>query len=658
VKGDHPDDEEHMRDWNVFQKWEYPAELAFFENDKRLILNQVIGLKLHGGMTRTYPEKSFQLVARKKYGEKRLNYQFYPEKEIPKFKRIVLRTSGNDFRNTRFRDALSAEVAEEIGLDHQSYRYCILLINGEYWGIYNIREKLNEEFLKDNYGAHPDSTDILQGYKTVEHGSGEAYEHLLHYMKYNDPAFKENYDSITKLMDVDNYMKFMIVQLFISNIDSRGNIRFWRASNLDGRFRWILYDTDYGYGLSMKYNANFLHQRTSVDNIKWYNPKWCTFIMRRLLRNPQFKVDFINQYAYYMSTSLHTDSLLNKIDHLKSLLHPEMKRHLKDRNISERRWLASAGFVEEFVTKRPDYVYKYLQKEFELYDPLLFKIYNPQIPGTVLKISGNVFKDSVFEGKFFKNLPFDVEFVSNRFYSFKGWYGYSDTTSLITIKTTNDSVILTPVIERVKKSDLEEKIILNEIYFKYDSALLRYIPDWFELHNRTDQNLELNGFCLHINGHEYWLSDTAFLEDDSYQIFRCKNLLQRDTSFYTTGNFEQDQLYRNTYYLFDDKGAIVDSVLISRTSGKGEFTYSLKSPELDNDIAENWMLTINDTTPGKTNVIFIPPSNTSINTQVCEPTLYYQAQTLLTLVIFIISILVIITAILFLIKDHKDRKAK
>ena len=145
--------------------------------------------------------------------------------------------------------AFLTSLAPESDLDVQKSSPCHLFINSEYWGVYNIREKINKYYIDNNYSCGINGIDILQGYKTVDEGSSGDYQDLLNFLKKNSLSDQKNYQYIKQKMDVRNFINFWIHQIFYANNhDVRGNIRFWKSDSLDNKFRWIVYDTDLGTG--------------------------------------------------------------------------------------------------------------------------------------------------------------------------------------------------------------------------------------------------------------------------------------------------------------------------------------------------------------------------------------------------------------------------
>ena len=91
------------------------------------------------------------------------SHEIFPQKNISAYKQLVIRTSGNDYKGSRFKDVLNAYLARNMGLDYMAYQPIQMFVNGQYWGLYNLREKVNEHYLYENHGAHKDSSSIVMG---------------------------------------------------------------------------------------------------------------------------------------------------------------------------------------------------------------------------------------------------------------------------------------------------------------------------------------------------------------------------------------------------------------------------------------------------------------------------------------------------------------
>ncbi len=235
---------------NFWQDWEIPAYLEFFETDQTHGFGESAGMKITGAWSRGYPQKSLAVFFRGEYGHKTLSYRLFPDQDIEIYDEFVLRNSGNDWGETFMRDGLMTTLGRQIGLEAQAYRPVVVYLNGIYWGIHNLREKVNEDFLAAHFPVDPDNLDMLEDDMIILEGDDEHYRDLMQIVTGQDVSRPEIYAEIDHRMDIENYIDYEIFEIFIGNTDWPGNnIKYWRPRSSDGKWRWILFDTDFGFGL-------------------------------------------------------------------------------------------------------------------------------------------------------------------------------------------------------------------------------------------------------------------------------------------------------------------------------------------------------------------------------------------------------------------------
>ena len=391
--------------------WRDIEKRAFYEYfDKgALAVAQGCGLKIFGGMTRQNREKSLRVIARTKYGKGRFKYKFFPTKELDDFNSIILRISGNDLNGTRFLDMMNSSIAADMGIDYMAYQPSVLFVNGEYWGIHNLREKVNEDYLEKNHGSDVSSTDLLIGNSSAQHGSADYYESLLEYLEKINDSTGNAMDSVRSRMDIDNFLKYSVLQTHIVNVDSRGNIRYWRSENLDNKFRWIFYDSDLSF---YSFNLDFLQKKLSPVETDWYNPPWSTLILRKLLSVKSIRDRFITEYCFQLSTVLAPDSLQARILRFKHWLEPEIERHTKRRgfNQTKRNWESHVNRLLLFAQKRYETAYLHLQSNFALEGSYRLQISgSPQSPLHSIRLNDKMIRSFPFQGKFFSGIEMTIE---------------------------------------------------------------------------------------------------------------------------------------------------------------------------------------------------------------------------------------------------------
>ncbi len=343
---------------------ERPVHVAFYERDG-LALSFDAGFEIIGGTSYKEPQKSFAFHLRKEYGPEEINYPLFDGNEVTSFKHFLLRTSGQDQYMTKIRDAfIHKAVKDVIDIEVMDSRPCVVYINGEYWGLYNIREKVNEDYLASHHGVDPDQVDLLVWNGLALEGSNEAYKALVKYVETHDMRNQEHYEYVTSQIDVDNLIDYLIVESYFGNTDT-GNIKFWRDQN-GGKWRWILYDMDW---------ALFMTTYTWNNITDIFNPNgmgfadWIdTTLHVNLLKNDRFKEEFIKRYALYTRTYFHPDRLLPIYDAMVAEIESEMPRQVERWSKNYLPWEDHVAFMREIILEKPEVEKKHLQSFFGLSD--------------------------------------------------------------------------------------------------------------------------------------------------------------------------------------------------------------------------------------------------------------------------------------------------
>lgn len=419
------------RNWN--QGWEYPANFELYETDQSMVLNQGVGIEIFGGCSRLFDQKSLAVHARNRYGDGSLSHQIFPEKNIDSFESIILRNSGQDWFRTMYRDAMIQTVIRQgMDVDYQAYRPAVLFLNGAYWGIHNIREKMNEAYIENNHGYERGEFDFLEGPAIPSHGSADHYNNLLNFASSQDMTQASNLMLVDTWMDVDQYLDYQAAEIFIANADwPLGNIRFWRPNTNTGRWRWMVYDTDLsfgGHGSGRNY-SNTLAQATDPNGPEWPNPPSSTLLFRSLLENQEFEDRFVQRLASHINTTFDSTRVLFVIDSLKANIADEVPRH-------EAKWPESIGFntpwdihidrLRDFARLRAANVYQHTIDHFNLTGTANLRIENNQGSYGSIRVATVPISAEVFEGRYFMDVPLAIEAVPLPGYRFAGWGGAVD----------------------------------------------------------------------------------------------------------------------------------------------------------------------------------------------------------------------------------------
>ncbi|MCC5937671.1 MAG: CotH kinase family protein [Lunatimonas sp.] len=364
---------------NYFQRgdeWERPANITYFGKNGQIGFQEDVGIRIHGGVTRHFPLKALRIYLRSSYGNSSLNYPLFNERSYVDARRFILRGSGNDYGDTYFRDAYAQQLVRHLDVDYQAYEPSILFVNGEYWGIHNIRERQDKYYLQNLFGVDPDNVDLLTRRNTVQEGDAKKYDFVLARLAQLNPNDASSLEEIDTYIDLDSHIDYMITQIYVANTDwPHNNIDFWRErvtyapglpKGRDGRFRWILYDTDFGLG----------HVNNADHNtVKWVTARtgqggqeWPNFVFRKLLEHPEYKERFLVRFLDQLNTALHPDRTTALLADLRDKIAPEMEEHIKRwrQPSSLSVWRDNVAHMERFVKERQTAVRGHLREHFQI----------------------------------------------------------------------------------------------------------------------------------------------------------------------------------------------------------------------------------------------------------------------------------------------------
>lgn len=283
--------------------WEKPCNVEFYEADNTGV-NQIAGLRTHGGASRRYQQKGFKLFARKEYGENRFDHLFFPENApMDSYKHLSLKPFRcSNWMMTGIQDHLAQQVARTLDVDCLASRQAVLFLNGEYWGIYALEETPDERYLEDHYLINAEESTIVKKWIFPEHGDDTQWNALFQWMGEADLSDDENYRYLCDRIDIDNFIDYQIFELYSGNVDwPRNNVRCWQGPN--HKWRWIFYDGDGCFFSDWDAFANAVDHDTVS---KGDNPSsmQATLFFRKLLKNTDFSDRFESRFYQAMDDVL------------------------------------------------------------------------------------------------------------------------------------------------------------------------------------------------------------------------------------------------------------------------------------------------------------------------------------------------------------------
>ncbi len=315
------------------REWERTANLQIFENGEPAI-TQNIGIRVHGGASRSFPQKSLNIYARKEYGESKFHYDLFSGtvksesngESITEFDSFMLRNGGNDAQFTRFRDRLNQTLVSDRQFLTQGMEPCILFINGEFWGQYDITERIDADYIHEHCGVSKKDVCIIKK-EQLDEGTESAYNEwldLYEKIKKADFSDTEQYNEICSQIDIQSFIDYVCAELYINNDNwGKSNMAMWKCNTVDngnpfadGKWRFIMFDTDFSSGIYGTVNAD-------DDSLKKLKESSCFLgdLLNALLNNKQFQERFEQTRHEITYVCFDTDRVNAQIDEFAAVYH-------------------------------------------------------------------------------------------------------------------------------------------------------------------------------------------------------------------------------------------------------------------------------------------------------------------------------------------------
>ncbi len=599
---------------NFWEDWERVAHVEYWEQGGSLTLRQDIGIKIHGGTSRGHPQKSLRLVAHGGYGESSLAHRFFPQLELNEFKFLLLRNAGSDWSNAHLRDGFLHELTRGYDLGQQAYRPAVVFLNGEYWGIQNMRERAEENFLAAHYGIDPDEVDLLKDRWIPVEGDPYDYLDMIDYVETHSLADSVHFAHIQARMDTDIFALYNIFEVYFANTDwPYGNTRYWRSRGQNGYWRWMLKDLDLCLGLYDSINHNTLAWALD-DNGGDGNPPWSTFLFRSLMENNGFRRDFINAYAELLSTRLLPQSTNSALNATAAEIEPEMARHTDRWGSSVVAWQAELSELRHYLNERPGIAKDHILAEFGLADTMRLSVeIDPPQGGTLALTAIDVAHGWI--GTYFLGNDISLRAVPAPGYAFSGWSDAGQSSQADIILPADGDQTITAYFSLGGPGMPD--VIINEI--NYHSAGTFDPGDWIELHNPGSTVMDIENWIFKDsdNNHAFSIPPGTVIPAGGYLVL-CENLDAFQALFP-----EVDAVIGNTGFgfsgggellrLFTADGVLYDSLVYddappwpTEPDGGGP-TLELIYSDLDNSLPESWAASVapfEHGSPGERNSVY------------------------------------------------------
>lgn len=407
--------------------WRRPAHLTCFGCNGFPWFSGDASLQLFGTSAIYLPEKSLEI----RFNDT-MEMRLFPAKDRSKFHTLILRSSSDDWWRTMFRDAMMQLLIKGImKLDFQAYRPCAVFVNGEYWGIHNFREKEDEDFIDAYHSVDEDSLDLIspdlrEGTVDVEAGTQDAYNTFVNFFNRGGLESETVYQQAESMMDMDSFIDWVILEVFCNNSSIMHNLRMWRPRNPNGKWEWLPFDLDRGFGNSL--GSDPINKNTLEGLIEAYLP------LKRLLDNASFRNRFVSRFVHMMNSVFDPGRVIGIIDSLQDDIREEMPAHIERwRNFcgpdskcgipSMTQWEANVEYMREFARQRGDVVRGDLQSRFRLPSTRNLSVHVFPEGSGIVTIDSTAVTRSDFSGVYFNGMTVSLKASSAPGFIFTGWKG-------------------------------------------------------------------------------------------------------------------------------------------------------------------------------------------------------------------------------------------
>ena len=321
--------------YNKRKYYEIPANISYFEDGSSFNID--CGLKMKGWTSLENPKKSMGVSFRGCYGDDMLDYDIFGS-DVTEFSSLSIR-AGQDYPLAIIRNELFQELCLEMGdnVPTQNSKYCILYLNGSYYGIYCLKEDFSKQYYASHKGVNKSDVTMLKSPVAL---SSAVYQEVYQFCRDNDMSLDENYDHICSVLDIDNVVDWFLIEGYTANSDVNGNMRYFKLND-GGKWQIAFYDLDWTFNYASNCFTNITDSNREVQ---------VSQLINRLLTNARFREQLLSRYSELVSTTLSNGHVLAKIDELQALLEPEVPRERDQWGSDVDGWHYRLDELRSFIT--------------------------------------------------------------------------------------------------------------------------------------------------------------------------------------------------------------------------------------------------------------------------------------------------------------------
>lgn len=451
-------------------EWERPVHFELFENEKSACVSEDLGVRILGGASRAVEQKSLKFFARKDYGNGSVDYELFPgnKKSVDEttplntYDTFAVRNGGNDNWQTKFRNRYIQLLVKDRAFSTQETRPVIVFINGEYWGIYTMQDDYSDNYIYRNYDIDKNNVVIIK-LGTIEEGTNadqKLYDNLISFAEDNDLSDDSKYQEICEMLDINSFIDYFCTQIYIANGDwlvHDNNYRLWRSRTTsnkpyeDGKWRYMLYDTEYSMGIYTKGEDYDLNSLKDALTFPADCPGTQVTLFSSLLKNKSFQEQFTKTFMDLVNENFNTERMNTLLEQMVQEYEPYMEDYYirfgttlpaEATGVTNSPMDAFNNGVEElkvFINNRNAYVPDMLKETLGLQGDAVdvsINVNDASAGSVTINTITPDLTDGAFTGKYFEDYPITITAKAKNGYTFTGWSGDSS--------STEESITVTP----------------------------------------------------------------------------------------------------------------------------------------------------------------------------------------------------------------------
>jgi gliding motility-associated-like protein len=331
----------------------------------------------HGNDSWAFPQKGVDFIARDQCGYfNEIQYPLFNTSNRPSYQRMMLKCGASDNYpftwgngGAHIRDVFIQSLSEKIGLaiDVRKSEHYQVYINGQYWGLYDMREKVNDpDYTEYYHNQRKEDLDFLSywGSLRIRYGSDAPWQAIWNYVINNPMTVQANYNYAKSELDVKNFIDYVIINTYTVNTDwLNWNTMWWRGTRTPKkRWNYVLWDQDASFNLGHNYTGvpttNYDLDPCSYDNLfPNAGPSLGHMkLFNKLMTNPEFESEYLNRYLFLIQNGLSCAYVLNHFDSLINIITPEMPRQIARWGGNFAQWQTNVQFLRNQIQNRCQFV--------------------------------------------------------------------------------------------------------------------------------------------------------------------------------------------------------------------------------------------------------------------------------------------------------------